>query len=404
MRMLETKDLTVGYGHKEVVRGINIEAFKGQLLCILGPNGSGKSTVLKSLSRLLKPLKGDIYIKGESLSEIKSSRLSKILAVVLTERLNVGFLKSFDIVAMGRYPHTGILGGLTKLDEEKVGKCIAMVNGENIAHRYYNELSDGEKQKVLLARALAQEPELIILDEPTTHLDVKHKLEVMAILKKLTRQKGITVILSLHDIDIALKSCDRAVFVKNGEITAFGSPEAIGSNKAISELYDIKDAGFNAFMGTVEFSNKNTPSIFVMGGGGYGTPIYRLLTKNGVGVNTGIIHENDVDFEIAMTMGLDIQSEKPFSEIGETSLVKAKSMIDGVHTVIDSGCPIGGINKKNMELLTYALESGKRVLSIRSKEELSNYLGENSMNIEFCGNISKITDLVASILEGGKHV
>ncbi len=392
MKMLETRNLTVGYGNKEVVREINIEALKGQLLCILGPNGSGKSTILKSLSRLLNPLKGDVYIKGENLLNIKGARLSKILAVVLTERLNVGFLSSFDIVAMGRYPHTGILGGLTGLDKKKVWECIGMVNGENIAHRYYNELSDGEKQKVLLARALAQEPELIILDEPTTHLDIKHKLEVMAILKKLTQEKGITVVLSLHDIDIALKSCDRVAFVKNGGIVNFGFPEEIGKSKAISDLYDIKDAGFNAFIGTVELSNLNEPSVFVMGGGGYGVPIYRLLAKHGIGVNTGIIYKNDVDYEIAMTMGLDIQSETPFNEIKDSSLVKAKYMIDKVDTVIDSGCPIGNINRKNIELLTYALESRKKVLSLRNRKEFEKFIGVNHINIKFCDNASGIID------------
>ncbi|SHJ18780.1 ABC transporter ATP-binding protein [Lutispora thermophila] len=402
MKMLETRNLTVGYGNKEVVREMNIEVLKGQILCILGPNGSGKSTILKSLSKLLNPLKGDIYIKGEKLSDIKGTSLSKTLAVVLTERLNVGFLTSFDIVAMGRYPHTGILGRLTKSDEKKIWECLGMINGENIATRYYNELSDGEKQKVLLARALAQEPEIIILDEPTTHLDVKHKLEVMSILKKLSKEKGITVILSLHDIDIALKSCDRVMLVKKGAIVDFGFPEEVGSNKSISDLYDIKDAGFNAFLGTIELSNQSKPSVFVIGGGGHGVPIYRLLTKKGIGVNTGIIHKNDVDYEIAITMGLDIQSETPFSEIKDATLEKAKSMIDKVDTVIDSGCPLGNINRKNIELLAYALESGKKVLSIRDKDELQRCLAMNYLNLKLCDSVSEIMDNLDIGGEGSK--
>ena len=179
MNILETCDLTVGYEKKKVVENINLAAEKGQLVCLLGPNGSGKSTILKSLSSLLAPLSGSIHLQGRELKDISRRELSKILAVVLTERLSVGFLTAFEVAAMGRHPHTGFLGGLQKNDREIVQSCLQMVNAENISQRCFNELSDGERQKVMIARAIAQQPELIILDEPTTHLDVRHKLEVL---------------------------------------------------------------------------------------------------------------------------------------------------------------------------------------------------------------------------------
>lgn len=390
MKMLETIDLTVGYDKKEVVSGIKIEALKGQLVCLLGPNGSGKSTILKSLSALLAPLKGAIYIQGKELSGIKRKNLSKILAVVLTERLNVGFLNAFDVAAMGRYPHTGVLGGLTELDKEKVWECLRMVNAENIALRYYNELSDGERQKVLLARALAQDPELIILDEPTTHLDVKHKLDVMSILKRLSREKGITVIFSLHEVDLALKTCDMAVLLKDGKIVDFGSPEEVGSNKAISDLYDIKCAGFSAFMGTVELYNYSVPSVFVVGGGGKATGIYRLLTRNNIGFYTGILHENDVDCHIVETMGVLAVKEKPFEIIGERALSEAKRLVEKTSLMVDAGFPVSEVNAANQKLVLGALQADIRVCSIRNEMENYRLYGEFAGRLVHCRTASEI--------------
>ena len=390
MKMLETKELTVGHEKKAIVEGINLEILKGQLIALLGPNGAGKSTILKSLSSLLAPIKGAVCIQGQDLSGIKRKVLSKILAVVLTERLNAGFLSAFDVTAMGRYPHTGFLGGLTETDKKRVWECLRIVHAEGIAQRQFNELSDGEKQKIMLARALAQEPEMIILDEPTTHLDVRHKLEVMSILKKLSREKGITVIFSLHEIDLALKSCDTAIFVKDGKIVDFGSPEKVGSNEAISALYDIDGAGFSAFMGTIELSNNSEPSVFVVGGGGMATGIYRLLTKNNVGFYTGILHENDVDCHIAGTMGVVIVKEKPFQHISPSAFIEAKSLLNESALVVDAGFPVAETNRANQKLVLEALQGGRCVCTLRDEKENKLLYGEWASKIICCRTIGEI--------------
>ncbi|MDO9574369.1 MAG: ABC transporter ATP-binding protein, partial [Candidatus Contubernalis sp.] len=172
---------------------------------------------------------------------------------------------------------------------------------EDIAEQFFNELSDGQKQKIMLARALAQEPELIILDEPTTHLDVRHRIEVMGILNKLSREKGITVILSLHEVDLALKSCEIAILIKDNKILACGPPEEIIKENTVTELFDINCAHFNNILGSVELCSYNNGSapICVIGGGGSATRLYRLLSRRGYGVCTGVIHENDVDYHVA---------------------------------------------------------------------------------------------------------
>jgi len=368
MRFLKTEELAVGYDNKAVVEKINFEVLRGQIIAFLGPNGAGKSTILKTLSSLLVPVRGAVCIQNQDILGIKRNVLSKILAVVLTERLNTGFSSAFDVTAMGRYPHTGFLGGLTESDKKMVWQCLRLVNAEAIAHRPFNELSDGEKQKIMLARALAQEPEMIILDEPTTHLDVKHKLEVMSI----------------------LKSCDMAVLVKNGKIVDFGSPEAIGSNEVISALFDIDGVGFSASMGTIELSNRSEPSAFVVGGGGTAAGVYRLLTKNNVGFHTGIIHKNDLDCHVAETIGVITVTEKPFQKISSNAFNQAKSLLSETSLVVDTGFPVAEINSANQRLVLESLQEGKCVCTLRGEKENSLIYGEWAKKMVCCQTMEEI--------------
>lgn len=379
---LSTKDLSVGYENKTVVKDININIIKGETLCLLGPNGAGKTTILRTISKLLHPIKGMIYIEGENIKDISNKELSKKMSVVLTNKFNGGLMTVFNVVAMGRYPYTGFFGYLGGKDIEKISEALKLVNAEDIRECYFDELSDGQKQKVLVARALVQEPEVIVLDEPTTHLDIKHRLELIEILRNLTKKRGITVILSLHEIDMALKSCDKVVLVNNGGIVAYGTPEDVVDENTIEKLYGIKNANFNNLLGSIELSNNNKPRAFIIGGSGYGAPIYRILTKYNIGFYTGVLHENDIDYEIARTMGVTILKENSFESIKDENIKKAKSMIDDVPFVIDTACPIGNINKSNLQLISYALCKGKKVFSFRKKDECVKLYGEESENIQ----------------------
>ncbi|WP_315121784.1 ABC transporter ATP-binding protein [uncultured Clostridium sp.] len=382
MITLNTEDLYVGYENKVVVKDINIKLIKGENLCLLGPNGAGKTTILRTISKLLNPIKGTVYIEGENIKDIPNKELSKKMSVVLTNKFNGGLMTAFDVVAMGRYPYTGFFGYLGKKDIEKISEALKTVSAKDIAKSYFDELSDGQKQKILVARALVQEPDVIVLDEPTTHLDIKHRLELIEILRKLTKERGITVILSLHEIDIALKSCDKVALVNQGRIIAYGRPEDVVDEKTIEELYEIKEANFNNLLGSIELSNTNKPKAFVIGGGGYGAPIYRVLTKYNIGFYTGVLHENDIDYEVARTIGLPILKENAFEDIKDGNIEKAKDMIDNVPYVIDSGCPIGDINKNNLQLIYYALSKDKKVFSFREKEDCVKLYGEMGKSIE----------------------
>lgn len=392
MSILETKDLCVGYEGKIVVDNVQIEGERGMILCLLGPNGAGKTTILRTLSGLLSSVKGKVYIKGNELSTIDNKDLAKDLSVVLTKKFDGGLMTAFEVASMGRYPHTDFFGKLTETDIQKTIEALETVNAGNLTHRYFDELSDGEKQKVLIARALVQEPEIIILDEPTSHLDIRHRLELVDILKKLSKEKGISVILSLHEIDIALKSCDKVVLINKNKVIAYGTPEEVVNEDIIKELYTIDDANFNNLLGTIELSNFSVPEVFVIGGAGAGASVYRILTKSGIGFATGIIHQNDVDYEIARTMGVHIESEKPFVKINENNVLKCKNLIQTSNIIIDTDYPIGDINKKNIDLTRYALDMGKMVLSLRSEKDINNIYKDKARSIIHSQGLSHIVE------------
>lgn len=388
--MIRTEQLSVGYGNKVVVENINMEALRGQLICLLGPNGSGKSTILRSLCGFLSPVGGAIYLKETSSVGLKTEELAKTMAVVLTERLSPGLMTGFEIASMGRYPHTGFFGKLSKEDIEKTWGALRLVHAEKIADRFFTELSDGQKQKILLARALVQEPEIIVLDEPTTHLDVRHRMEVMSILNNLTKEKGITVILSLHEIDLALKSCEVAILVKQNKILACGAPEDIIKEHTISNLFDITGANYNDLLGTVELANEQSPKAFVVAGAGTGTKIFRLLSKRGYGAVTGVIHENDVDCYIAKTIGMTVISESAFEKISNTSYKAAQKWIEKSEFVIDTGFPIGVLNEQNIPLIRYAISLGKVVFTTRAKTECEQLFGALAQHLKCCESLNEL--------------
>ncbi|MCK5507981.1 MAG: ABC transporter ATP-binding protein, partial [Desulfobacterales bacterium] len=365
LEMIQICDLTVGYDKKSVVSNINQEISKGEFISLLGPNGSGKTTILRTLSRLLSPIKGVVKINGLELDAFKQSELAKTLSVVLTQRINPGLVTTREFVALGRYPHTGFLGRLTGQDKLKTDEALKMVNAIGLADRYFGELSDGEKQKIVLARALAQEPEIMILDEPTLHLDLKHKIEVMSILQKFCREKGITVIVSLHDVDIALRVSDKVIMVKNGKIMGWGPPEDVLETETISALYDLDSARFNKHLGTIEVkSDCRSGSVYVAAGGGKATGLFRLLAKHGFNISTGIIHENDIDFHVARGVGAEVVAEKPFVAFEMGKYIRAVHIMEKADHIVDTGVPVHELNKLNADVIRHALKLGKKVFTI----------------------------------------
>jgi iron complex transport system ATP-binding protein len=394
--VLAAESLDSGYGKTMVVKGLDLNALRGQTICLIGPNGSGKTTVLRTLAGLLAPVRGAVYIDRREISRIKPGEKAKQLALVLTERLSVNLATVREIAAMGRAPHTGFLGRLLPEDHRIVDEALETVGALDLAERNFTSLSDGEKQKVLIARALAQRPELVILDEPTSHLDLKHKIEVIQILNRLSRERGMTVIMALHDIDIAAKNCQILLLVKNGKVLAQGKPEDIIGGNTIGDLYDIEGASFDALTGALEVCNEKAPEVFAAAGAGTGPSVYRILGRMGYGIATGILQENDIDYRVASSIRLRVISEKPFEPISAGAAERARRQMEGAKFIIDCGFPLGEFNRINGELLGEAVARGFPVISLRGAAETAALWG-TAKNLfhaasaaELCGRIGDI--------------
>ena len=355
-------NLAVGYNGKALIHDICIGIEKGEIVTLIGPNGAGKSTILKSITRQLKIISGNVTIAEENLTKLSFRDLSTKMAVVLTERMKPELMTCHDIVATGRYPYTGKLGILSREDEQKVDEAMEAVHAQELGDRDFNAISDGQRQRVLLARAICQEPEIIILDEPTSFLDVRHKLELLSILRDMAKRKKITVIMSLHEIDLAEKVADKIICVKGDRIAHYGKPETIFKEDIIKELYGIDNGFFDPVFGSLELPRpEGEPKVFVLSSGGNGIPVYRELQKQNLAFVAGVLYTNDIDYQLARLLAAHTVTEKPFEEISEQTFTEASKWIDACDGVIDAGITIGSGNRRIEVLLKKAQEEGKLI-------------------------------------------
>ena len=216
--MISLQNLTVGYGTKAVLSDINQVLKAGQLVCLLGSNGVGKSTILRTLAGFQQPLAGKVLLDGKDLSSLSLSQRSKTVSIVLTERVEVPYMKVADLVGMGRSPYTGFFGKLTKEDKQIVSEAIEMVGISSLAERTIDTLSDGERQKAFLAKALAQQTPIILLDEPTAFLDFHAKISTLRLMQKLAHETNKIILMSTHDVEMALRLSDILWIVQDGKI------------------------------------------------------------------------------------------------------------------------------------------------------------------------------------------
>ncbi len=348
--MMRVRDLSAGY-EDVVISGVSFEVVEGEVLGVIGPNGSGKSTLLKTLARLLEPKGGAVYLNGRSIEDFSGRELAKVLAVTTTERGDVGYLTGFEVVSLGRYPYTDAFGRLGEEDVEMVMECLRLVNGEDLANKPFYEMSDGEKQKVMIARALAQEPKVLLLDEPTSFLDAKHKIEIPLIIRRIAVERGVAVIMTTHDIELALRICDRMAMVKDGRLVAVKDVEDVGEDD-LKALYGI--GCFDPVIGSFELETRGEARVHVVCGGGSGAKLMRALAKNGIPFTAGVVHENDVDFRIAARCAVEVVKERAFERIGDEAFDRARELVERCGTVVETDFPVGEGNRRNLELLEYA--------------------------------------------------
>lgn len=351
----QTQQLTVGYNGKPLVRDITISLPKGRILTLIGPNGSGKSTILKTIIKQLKSLGGVVSLGGQSTDAMKERDLARQISVLLTQRMKTERMTCQDVVETGRYPYTGSLGILSQQDRAVVRTSMELTHVTELADLDFMKISDGQRQRVLLARAIAQEPEVLVLDEPTSFLDVRYKLELLDLLRQLTRRNSMAVILSLHELDLAQRISDDVLCVRGETVSHYGPAEEIFQKELIHQLYDLNTGSYDPLFGSVELKGpQGEPRVFVIAGGGTGIPVFRLLQKQGIPFSSGVLHENDVDYQVSKALATRTITENAFQPIGSQTFRQAVDTMVRCEKVICCLKDFGLTNARNRDLLTEA--------------------------------------------------
>lgn len=358
----KAEQISVGYEKQPLIEEIEISLEKGEILTLIGPNGAGKSTVLKSIAGQLALLGGKVYLGGRSLEAMSLKEISQRMAVVLTEKLHTEMMTCEDVVATGRYPYTGRFGILSDADSHAVQEAIELVHMRDIKNQDFGHISDGQKQRVMLARAICQEPEIIILDEPTSYLDVKYKLEFLSILQEMKRKKKLTVIMSLHELELAERVSDKILCLNGKYVERFGSPEEIFEKGYLSKLFDISLGSFDEENENMELLKAGGKAeVFVIAGGGTGRKVYRRLQRQGISFASGILFQNDLDYPVARALAAELIETEAFEPITDKKLAEAKKRLEACERVICCKETFGTLEQANQELLHYARKCGKQI-------------------------------------------
>ena len=350
--LLSVKDMIAGYNSKPVVKGLSMDLIKGRVTCVIGPNGAGKSTILKTLARQIPCLGGAVYVSGKKWEEYSLKEYARTVSVMLTEQVKTDLMTGWDVVALGRYAYTGFFGTLTAEDKLVVEQIIRLMNLEDLVWMQFSKMSDGQKQRVLIARAICQRPDLLLLDEPTSYLDIAFRFDLMILLRRLASQ-GMTVIMTLHEIDLAQKVSDNFIFV-NSDGARFVSSHTL-EQKDINDLFGMKVTEYDTVFSGAELPPiEKKPEVFVMSSGGSGVPVFRELRRMEIPFAAGILYENDADYIVACKLSSAIITETPFEEISDKKFEEACHMIDSCDRVIDAGVRIGSCNRRMADLKKYA--------------------------------------------------
>jgi len=269
MSILTTQRLTIGYSRKgkiDVIQsGLDLQLRAGELVCLIGPNGSGKSTLLRTLTGLQKPLSGMTLIDGKEIIKLKQSEKALLIALVLTERIEIENATVYNLVSLGRHPHSNWWGNITEEEDTVIHEAIEMVHLTHKIHQNINELSDGERQRAMIAKALAQDTPIIMLDEPTAHLDLPNRVEIMLLLHRLAHKTDKAILLSTHELDLALQAADRIWLMSANKGVECGVPEDLVFDGSFNRAFESKSYFFNASNGNFSMNYPMTKKVWVSG-------------------------------------------------------------------------------------------------------------------------------------------
>src|SRR5579875_806897 len=370
--LVEIDDLAFGYTNQPLLYGVQVSVWSGEMVGLLGPNGSGKTTLLRLLSGILHPQQGRILLDGRDLAAWGRRGTARRVAVVPQE-LQVPFAFTVEqMVSLGRTPFINLLGTRTSRDREIVREAMHVAEVDPLAERVFNELSGGERQRVMIAMALAQQPRLLLLDEPTSHLDIKYQIEVLELVRRLNRETGVTVIAAMHDLNLAARDFPRLLLFQRG-IVADGGPAEVLEPRLLQRVYGVA-VQVGVMPGAEHLSvlppgdpvsseeRREEPiKIHVMAGGGSGGLVMRALADAGLSFSAGVLNIGDSDYTLALRLAAEVIAEQPFAPISEAACLRLRGCLRTVSLLILCPMPVG---PGNLVLLQEALAVCRRGIPV----------------------------------------
>jgi len=359
------RNVSAGYRQQPVLDDISLTIQAGQMVALLGPNGAGKSTLLRVLTGLQPLTGGEVQLFGRDLRQLRTTERAKLVAVVPQEVTTPMAFTVAELVALGRSVPRDRWATLAAADRQAVEQALAYTDTLELRDRYYSELSGGEKQRAIIAMALAQEPQLLLLDEPTSHLDINHRLEVLQLLERLNRERGLTVVMTSHDLNLAAEFFPQLALLDHGRIVATGAPAEVLHEELLEEVYHCKLAVRRDATGILVILPSRTGTaptgkrVHVICGGGSGVEVLRRLCLAGWQVSCGALNQGDTDAQTALALGVKTALEKPFSPLSTGVLATAGQLAQAADVIVVCEVPFGSGNVKNLDL---ARQAGKPVL------------------------------------------
>lgn len=381
---INVENLSFSYDFKKVLEQIDLSIKKGSFFCLVGPNGSGKSTLLKVISSALKPQEGVVFLGSRDTARMKKREMAKILSFV-PQNTSLEFdFKVKDVVLMGRYPYVSRFKGETQKDLEIAEKAMQYTNTTHLMERSFMELSGGERQRVILAQALAQEPRVLILDEPVSHLDLQHQVEILNLIKKMCVDNMLTAVTVLHDLNMASAYSDYIVMMKNGKIMHQGTPFETLTASNIKEIFNtdvyvsVSPVGNKPYIYALTKPDieKKGFKVHVICGGGSGSEIISRLHASGFDISSGVLSIGDLDWKISKENNVEIAEEVPFIAISDEAYIRNKRLAAGADAIVIAGLYLGKANLRNLELLLEKELVGKPIFILEDASfKLRDYTG-----------------------------
>ncbi|PTV94723.1 iron complex transport system ATP-binding protein [Halanaerobium saccharolyticum] len=418
--MLRTDKIKFSYAAEEILKGIDLEIEAGSFIGIIGPNASGKSTLLKNISSSLKSDSGTVYLDSKLLNDYSSIELARKMAVV-PQNTEVNFnFNVYDIIMMGRHPYQKRWSGVNKKDKKIVKEVMEVTDTLKLRSKSINELSGGERQRVIIARALAQKPDVLLLDEPTSSLDINYQGEIYDLLNYLNQELNLTIITVSHDLNLTAQYCEELILLKEGRIFAAGPAEEVLTEENIRQVYKaevliktnpLSDRPFITLVPEVNKFNRKTEKkdfkIHIIAGGGTAKKFIYKLENLGYQLSIGVLNIGDADWQAAKELGIEIVEAPPFIDISKAEIKQNKKLIEKADLIILSDLPFGHGNLANLEILLDYPDKAKILFSnlkikkrdyIKGKaEKIWNKLLEEDENILLLDDKSRLTSEIKKL-------